>query len=108
MRYFFNLAGAVHDPDNKGLQCRTISDARIQAVTLAAEMLKDRPELAWLGEEFRVEVTNKDSLVLFNVIVLGVDAPAGAAMNLPREASAVVGQRKTRRRVRGAWERDQG
>ena len=80
MRYFFNLAGAVYDPDNKGHVCASISDARIQAVTLAAEMLKDRPELAWLGEECRVEVTDKSRLILFTVIVLGVDAAAAVGM----------------------------
>lgn len=31
----------------------------------AGETLRDRPELAWLGEEYRVEVTNADQLILF-------------------------------------------
>lgn len=76
MRYFFNLAGAIYDPDNDGIECATVSDARIQAVLSAAELLRDRPELVWTGDEIRVEVTNKDHLLLFTVIALGVIAPA--------------------------------
>lgn len=42
----------------------------------AAELLLNRPELVWTGDEIRVEVTNKDQLLLFTVIALGVIAPA--------------------------------
>ena len=77
MLYFFNQAGAVYDPDVEGIELDTLSDARIQAVKFASERLRDRPELAWLGEEFRVEVTNADQLILFTFIAMGVDAPAG-------------------------------
>lgn len=76
MRYFFNLAGAIYDPDNDGIECATASDARIQAVLSAAELLRDRPELVWAGDEIRVEVTNEDQLLLFTVIALGIVAPA--------------------------------
>ena len=75
MRYFFNLAGAVHDPDNEGCELASLSDARIEAVKVGGEYLRDRPEVVWLGDEFRVEVTNSKRLVLFTFIALGVDAP---------------------------------
>ena len=76
MRYFFNLAGAVHNPDNEGLELAQLSDAREHAVRAAAEYIRDRHEIVWLGEEFRMEVTNGDRLILFTLIVVGVDAPA--------------------------------
>ena len=74
MRYYFNLAGAVHAPDNKGHEIGSFSDARIRAVRFAGEYLLDRPELVWLGEEFRVEVTNENRETLFTFIAVGVDA----------------------------------
>jgi hypothetical protein len=77
MRYFFNLAGAIHAPDNQGHEIGSLSDARIQAVTFAAEYLRDRPELVWLGEEFRVEVSGENNETLFTFIAVGVDSPAG-------------------------------
>ena len=75
MRYFFNLAGAVFDPDNEGFEFPNISDARIQAARSAGEYLRDRPEVVWMGEEFRIEVTDKHRAVLFTFIAVGVDAP---------------------------------
>lgn len=76
MRYFFNLAGAVHDPDNEGQELPSLSAARVEAARFAGQYLRDRPEAAWLGEEFRVEVANSDGLTLFTFIAFGVDAPA--------------------------------
>lgn len=75
MRYFFNLAGAVHDPDDVGHDFATLSDARIEAARFAGEYLRDRPELVWMGEEFRIEVTEKSGRVLFTFIAVGVDGP---------------------------------
>ena len=76
MRYFFNLAGAVHDPDNEGVELGNISLAREYAVRAAADYMRDHPDIVWLGEEFRLEVTNKDRLILFTLIVMGVDSAA--------------------------------
>jgi hypothetical protein len=76
MRYFFNLAGAVHDPDDKGQEIACLADARVEAARFAGEYLRDRPEVIWLGEEFRVEVTDEKRRTLFTFIAVGVDAPA--------------------------------
>jgi phage terminase large subunit-like protein len=76
VRYFFNLAGAVYDPDNEGYELPTLGDARIMAAKHAGEILRDRPGVVWQGEELRVEVTDADRLVMFTLIVVGVDAPA--------------------------------
>jgi hypothetical protein len=78
MLYFFNLAGAVYDPDVVGLDLPSLGDARVMATKHAGEILKDRPGIVWGGEELRVEVTDSSQLVLFTLIVLGVDAPCSA------------------------------
>jgi hypothetical protein len=78
MRFFFNLAGAIHDPDNVGVELADMGAARVYSALHAAEIIRDQPELVWSGAEVRVEVTDEDRLVLFTVIVLGVDAPAGS------------------------------
>lgn len=77
MHFYFNLAGAVHDPDDEGYDLPTVSEARIMAVKLASEMLRDRPKLAWLGDEFRVEVTDDKQQLMFTIVTLGVDATGG-------------------------------
>jgi hypothetical protein len=81
MRFFFNLAGAVYDPDNEGLELASLSAARTMAVQAAAELIRDRPDIVWGGEEARVEVTDDNQLLLFTVIVLGVDSAAAANMS---------------------------
>ena len=77
MLCFFNLAGAVHDPDRDGQEMASLSAARVEAARFAGELIRDTPDMVWRGEEVRVEVTDAKQLVLFTVIVMGVDAPAG-------------------------------
>jgi hypothetical protein len=76
MRFFFNLAGAVYDPDNLGVELPTIQAARVLSVVHASEIIRDRPELVWSGDEVRVEVSDDRGLVLFTVMVVGVNSPA--------------------------------
>lgn len=76
MRYFFNQVDGELKTDDVGLEFASISDARVEAVRYAGEVLRDHPTLIWKGEDFRVEVTDGNRLVLFTVIVVGVDAPA--------------------------------
>jgi hypothetical protein len=75
MQCFFNLAGAVYDPDVEGIEMPSLGDARIEAARYIGEVIRDRPNLVWAGEEVRVEVTDSQQLILFTIIVLGVDAP---------------------------------
>jgi hypothetical protein len=78
MLCFFNLAGAVYDPDNEGAEVATIDQARILAAQAVAEVIRDRPDIVWAGEEVRMEVTDERQMVLFTIMVVGVDAPAVA------------------------------
>jgi hypothetical protein len=73
-----NLAGAAYDPDVEGIEMATIGDARIEAARYVGEFVRDHPSLVWSGEEVRVEVTDANQLVLFTIVVFGVDAPAVA------------------------------
>jgi len=76
-RYFFNEFDGQYKLDDKGLEMPTLEKARLEAVRYAGEAMRDQPDLAWKGDEFRVEVTDDNHVVLFTVIVIGVDAPAG-------------------------------
>jgi hypothetical protein len=75
--YFFNIAGAAYDPDVEGYELPSMHEARLMATKHAGEVLRDRPGLPWTGEELRIEVTDSSQVVLFTVIVLGVDSAAG-------------------------------
>lgn len=81
MKFYFNVAGAIDEPDQEGHELATVSDARLVAAKLSAEMLHDRPELAWLGQEFRVEVADHNRTLLFKIITLGIDTADGRALD---------------------------
>jgi hypothetical protein len=83
MLCFFNLAGAVYDPDVAGKEMASLGDARIEAARHIGEVIRDRPNLVWAGEEVRVEVTDAHQLVLFTIIVVGVDSPASPHTDRP-------------------------
>ena len=78
MMCFFNLAVAIYDPDLEGYEVATIDRARILAAKHIAEVIRDRPNVVWAGEEVRLEVTDERQLVLFTIMVTGVDAAAVA------------------------------
>jgi hypothetical protein len=46
MLYFFNIAGAVYDPDVEGYELPSMHEARLMAAKHAGEVLRDRPGLA--------------------------------------------------------------
>jgi hypothetical protein len=50
--YFFNLAGAVYDPDVRGIELESMGQARIMAAQHAGEILRDRPGVVWEGTSF--------------------------------------------------------
>ena len=76
-RFFFNQFDGVYKSDDEGLELASLDDARHEAVRYAGEVMRDHTTLVWKGEDFRIEVTDAEKLVLFTVIVVGVDAPAG-------------------------------
>ena len=67
--------------DSEGIEFTTLDEARLEAARYAGEVMRDHPRLIWMGEDFRVEVTDEDRLVMFTVIVVGVDSPAGASLS---------------------------
>jgi len=74
-RFFFNQIDGKHKPDDKGLEFPSLEEARTEAVQYAGEVLRHQPDVIWQGEDFRIEVTDENQLLLFTLIVVGVDAP---------------------------------
>lgn len=85
MRYFFNQVDGEIKLDDDGIEFDSINEARLEAVRYAGEVLRYHPTLVWTGQDFRIEVTDEAKLVLFTVIVVGVDAPAGASLSASQD-----------------------
>jgi hypothetical protein len=75
-RYFFHRTDGYFQRDDEGVELESLQAARIEAVTFAGASLAEEPEQVWNGQDFRVQVTDEQGLLLFTVITLAIDAPA--------------------------------
>ena len=75
-RYFFHRSDGYVERDDEGVELSSLHAARVEAVTFAGASLAEEPEQVWNGQDFRVEVTDEQGLLLFTVITLAIDSPA--------------------------------
>lgn len=68
-RYFFHRADGSVERDTHGTELDNLSAARTEAVVYAGETLRHKPQVAWEGDEFRVEIEDERGRVLFVVRV---------------------------------------
>ncbi|MDB5738511.1 MAG: hypothetical protein JWO65_2179 [Sphingomonas bacterium] len=73
-RYFFSTGGGEREVDEEGLDLRDHAAARVAAIKHAGTIMENEPDV---GRDFRVEVTDDRGLLLFTIIALAVNAPAG-------------------------------
>ena len=76
-RYFFHTADGSRDRDTVGTELKDHGAARNEAIKFAGHVMADQPEVLWDGRDFRVEVTDEREMLLFTIITLAVNAPAG-------------------------------
>lgn len=74
-RYHFNVYDGVSEPDLEGTELPDWQVARLEAIRLAGEILKDDPHRIALGEDWRIEVTDSTGLILFQMMFQVVEAP---------------------------------
>jgi hypothetical protein len=76
-RYYFHTVDGGRDRDHEGTELKDLASARVQAIKFTGDIMSDQPEVLWDGRDFRVEVTDDDDTLLFTIITLAVNAPAG-------------------------------
>ena len=77
-RYFFTLNDGL-PPDDEGIELSDLGSARIEAVGMAADLLRDRPEMFAQGNDWTVSVADESGLVLFQILIVATEAPAAPA-----------------------------
>lgn len=75
-RYHFNVYDGVSSLDLDGTELPDWQTARIEAIRLAGEILKDDADRIDLGEDWQIEVTDHTGLVLFRMVLHVVEAAA--------------------------------
>jgi len=78
-RYYFSTADGTRQADTDGTELPNVASARIEAIKFAGDVLSEHPEIIWGGEDFRVEVSDENGLVLFTVVTVVMDSQSTAA-----------------------------
>lgn len=76
-RFHFNTSNGRTHRDIEGEELSSLSSARVEAVKLLAELLREQAEDFWATSNFDLTVTDDRGLTLFALTVNGVIAPAG-------------------------------
>lgn len=75
-RFDFNVLDGTQPIDEIGTELPDRPAARLAAVQLAGEILKDDPTCVALGDDWRIEVMDEAGLVLFQLRLVLVETPA--------------------------------
>lgn len=77
-RYFFHTQTSTRYTDEEGSEFGTPVAARDEAIELCAELVKGAPDRFWGSRPWTVTVTDASGLILWELSVDGVAAPAAA------------------------------
>ena len=75
-RYFFHTEDGRSHLDEEGIELDTPTAAKIEAVRMMGEMLRDRARHFWDTQAMRVIVTDETGLILFVLGLCAFEAPA--------------------------------
>jgi hypothetical protein len=74
-RFYFNVHDGKSGLDIEGTELPSWHAARIEAIRLAGEILRDDAPHIALDDTWRLEVTDHCGLVLFQIAFLLIDSP---------------------------------
>ncbi|MBA4000152.1 hypothetical protein [Brevundimonas sp.] len=80
-RYYFDIDDIEKRPDDEGEELEGLNAARIHAVTLSGELLKNFPDRFWSVGQWNVSCRDETGLILFVLHFFAQEAPA---MGIPR------------------------
>ncbi len=75
-RYFFHVRVGADGLDTIGTDLPDRETARLEAIRLSGDILKNDPYRVALGEDWYIEVTDDVGVILFQVTFMVVAAPA--------------------------------
>jgi hypothetical protein len=66
-RYFFHIVDGRATMDREGTELAGVEEARVQAVQMAGEMLRQSAEHVWTGCPWHMTVADDDGKTLFTL-----------------------------------------
>jgi len=84
-RYFFHVRDGHSSPDDVGTELANWHEARIEAVRFAGEIIRDHAQQIALGQDWYVEITDEQQVVLFRIDFLTTESPVIADLRYNRK-----------------------
>jgi len=69
-RYFFELWDDAIRADDEGSEMASVEEARLHGILLAAEYLRDHPEMLSQSREIRITVRDEQARIVQTVVTL--------------------------------------
>ena len=82
-RFYFHTQDGKPVRDGQGVELADLQEARLEAVGLIAQMLRDHPQEFWDTENLSVTVTDDTGLTYFSILVSAVISPAAGPVERP-------------------------
>ena len=88
-RFFFHVFNGEDQRDNSGTELPNFHVAQVEAIRCAGEILKDEAHQIALGQEWRMDVTDENNMILLRLDFSAVASPAFPSHPrwLPRSAA---------------------
>lgn len=82
-RYFFAVKNGVCEADHEGTELPNPRAARLEAISFAASLLRDDPDMVWDGRPFCIHVTDSAGASIVDVMVRAEYGPdAGTPVDM--------------------------
>jgi hypothetical protein len=75
-KYHFNVDDGALGVDSDGTELKDLTVAKCEAIRMAGRIICDAGNTFWDRSEWRLTVTDEAGLTLFELYILGTEAPA--------------------------------
>jgi hypothetical protein len=79
-RFFFHTEDGRNVSDSEGTELNTLAEARVEAIRVLGDMLRENPDELLATGEFRLTVTDARGLIYFALDLSATDAAAGRSL----------------------------
>ncbi len=76
--YRINIRTASHIADSLQVEATDLTKLRLEVARFVGELLRDHAELIWADENWRIDVTDGDGVILWVIHISATEAPGGA------------------------------
>jgi hypothetical protein len=81
--YHINIRTESHIANTLDVERASLTELRLEMAVFVGELLKDHAELIWVDQDWQIDVTNDDGLILY-VIHISASETSATAGSVPR------------------------